>query len=74
MNVDWAIDRLRDLRNEYTNGERQLLELQERQTHVRDSMLRIAGAIQVLEELVEKSSAFASRVEIVNGEAAVAVP
>ena len=50
MMVD-ASRRLEQLRAERETGERQLQLLDERRAQVRDTLLRIAGAIQVLEEL-----------------------
>jgi prefoldin subunit 5 len=58
-----ARDRLQRLRSELEAGERQLQLLDERRAHLRDTLLRIAGAIQVLEELEagdEEGSAVAS--------------
>lgn len=42
--------RLETLRAEHESGRRALAELEEKQTALRDTMLRISGAIQVLEE------------------------
>lgn len=44
-------ERLEELRVERMKGERQLEALQQQRRAVRDTVLRIAGAIQVLEEL-----------------------
>lgn len=43
--------RLAELREEARKGEEMLAELQQRQAALRDTLLRIHGAIQVLEEL-----------------------
>jgi hypothetical protein len=43
--------RLAELRAEFETGQRMLADLEERREKVRESMLRIAGAIQVLEEV-----------------------
>lgn len=43
--------RLAELRDEARKGEEMLAELQQRQAALRDTLLRIHGAIQVLEEL-----------------------
>jgi|GEM_PF-2638068 len=67
--VGWTIERLRKLRVEYANGETQLQDLEERRARLRDSMLRIGGAIQVLEELIEHSGAFSDEAVTTNGEA-----
>jgi prefoldin subunit 5 len=44
--------RLAELREEFEAGQRLLAELDEKREKLRESMLRIAGAIQVLEEMV----------------------
>jgi uncharacterized coiled-coil protein SlyX len=51
--------RLNELKGELSAGESLLAELQEKQTSLRQTMLRISGAIQVLEELIatEKGTA-----------------
>lgn len=48
--------RLSELRQELATGERALAELDQRREHLVSSMLRIAGAVQVLEELSESES------------------
>jgi uncharacterized coiled-coil protein SlyX len=42
--------RLRDLKAEYAAGQQMLTELETRQANLRTTLLRISGAIQVLEE------------------------
>jgi predicted nuclease with TOPRIM domain len=42
--------RLTELRAEYDSGQRALAELEQKQATLRDTVLRISGAIQVLEE------------------------
>lgn len=42
--------RLTELRGEYESGRRALAELEQKQATLRDTVLRISGAIQVLEE------------------------
>ena len=44
-------ERLRELRGELEKGARQLESLDRRRGELRDTLLRIEGAIQVLEEL-----------------------
>ena len=44
--------RLAELRAEQEKGEQMLAEMQARQAALRETLLRISGAIQVLEELV----------------------
>ncbi len=45
-------DRLTQLRAEHENGQRMLAELDARRDSLRTTLLRIAGAVQVLEELL----------------------
>jgi hypothetical protein len=42
--------RLRDLKAEFESGQKMLAELEAKQANLRDTLLRISGAIQVLEE------------------------
>jgi hypothetical protein len=44
-------ERLASLQEEYGKGERLLAEIDERRREVRDTLLRISGAIQVLREV-----------------------
>ena len=44
-------NRLQTLREEFDKGQRQLEQLERQRQDVRDTLLRISGAIQVLEEL-----------------------
>lgn len=48
--------RLDELRQEYQLGEARLRELLQQETSLRETLLRISGAIQVLEELMGSSS------------------
>jgi uncharacterized coiled-coil protein SlyX len=50
--------RLNELREEYASGQKVMSELQGRQAELHQTLLRISGAIQVLEEL-SKSEASA---------------
>ncbi|MBP6468940.1 MAG: hypothetical protein KA773_00795 [Chloroflexi bacterium] len=45
--------KLQELRYEYAKGQQQLAQLDQRRQELRDTMLRISGAIAVLEELQE---------------------
>lgn len=57
--LDWGIERLRQLRDDFAATEAQLRELDRVRAELRDSLLRLSGAIQVLEEMIEGSPAFA---------------
>ncbi len=48
---DQISHRLKELRAEFEAGQKMLEELEVKRDRLRESMLRIAGAIQVLEEL-----------------------
>ena len=45
--------RLQQLRNEYETGQKMLADLEAKQLSLRETLLRIDGAIQVLEEVLE---------------------
>lgn len=64
-------DRLERLRGEWERGERQLELLDRHRAELRDTLLRISGAIQVLEELQTGSPPRAA--EAVHGASAGAV-
>jgi hypothetical protein len=49
---DRMIERLAELRQELVLGEQRLRELERERTDVQQTVLRIAGAVQVLEELL----------------------
>lgn len=44
--------RLKELKEEYQKGQEQLIALEQETTNLGNTMLRISGAIQVLEELI----------------------
>jgi prefoldin subunit 5 len=44
-------ERLKTLEEEYRKGQQMLSELDQRRAEIRDTLLRIAGAIQILKEL-----------------------
>jgi predicted nuclease with TOPRIM domain len=46
--------RLEELKREYETGQARLRELESETAYVRETMLRISGAIQVIQELLEK--------------------
>ncbi|WP_048158988.1 hypothetical protein [Methanosarcina sp. WWM596] len=43
--------RLNELRTEFESGQKMFADLESKQANLRDTLLRISGAIQVLEEL-----------------------
>ena len=47
-------NRLKELKAEFESGQKALADLENRQANLRDSLLRISGAIQVLEEELRK--------------------
>ena len=49
---DQLENRLSDLKNEYDQGQKMLAELDTRREKTAQAMLRISGAIQVLEEML----------------------
>ena len=60
--------RLEELKSELSAGEKLLAELQAKQASVQQTMLRIAGAIQVLEELLGPSARDEDGNPLSNGE------
>jgi hypothetical protein len=52
---DQIEQRLTELRSEFEAGQQMLTDLATREANIRQSMLRISGAIQALEELLERS-------------------
>jgi hypothetical protein len=55
MSDDRIQARLADLRREYEVGESRLRELTQQEVGLRETLLRISGAIQVLEELSDSA-------------------
>src|SRR5262245_19105156 len=53
---DQLEQRLRDLKAEYAAGQQMLTDLETRQATLRETLLRISGAIQVLEEELAKTA------------------
>jgi predicted nuclease with TOPRIM domain len=54
MHNDQLLDRLASLKKEFETGQKRLSELEAEQAYVREAMLRISGAIQVLQELIDE--------------------
>ena len=48
--------RLDDLKKEFEIGQKRLRELEVEQSAVRETMLRISGAIQVLQEIIDDAN------------------
>jgi predicted nuclease with TOPRIM domain len=48
-------DRLNALKSEFENGQNQLAETENKAAQLRQTLLRISGAIQVLEEVLSES-------------------
>ncbi|NJM61460.1 MAG: hypothetical protein HC849_16705 [Oscillatoriales cyanobacterium RU_3_3] len=48
--------RLQSLKSEFEAGQKMLADLEAQQASLRDTLLRISGAIQVLEEVLSKAS------------------
>jgi len=44
--------RLEELKSEFESGQKMLADLEAKQVNLRETLLRISGAIQVLEELL----------------------
>jgi hypothetical protein len=55
--TEQALTRLAELQREYEVGQRRLQELVAQEVAIRETLLRISGAIQVLEELTGPSPA-----------------
>ena len=48
-------ERLTELENEYEKGQQMLFELEKKVSNTRDTLLRMAGAIQVLKEELDEN-------------------
>jgi predicted nuclease with TOPRIM domain len=53
---DQLSERLTQLKSEFESGQKVLRDLEARQQDVRDTLLRIGGAIQVLEEMLQAAA------------------
>jgi hypothetical protein len=56
--LEWTLNRLTELRSEYATGNARLADLARRQDELRVSVLRIEGAIRVLEEQIAQTQPF----------------
>jgi hypothetical protein len=66
--------RLEELRHEYEVGQRRLQELMAQEVSIRETLLRISGAIQVLEELTGDEAQPSSATPSVAGDGVPAEP
>lgn len=57
--------RLKELKAEFESGQKMLNDLEVRQAGLRNTLIRISGAIQVLEELLNRESAEKQTPEVV---------
>ena len=55
--------RLEELRSEFESGQTMMTDLENRRAQIRSSLLRISGAIQVLEEMLNHQSTLERSVE-----------
>ena len=53
--------RLAELKTEYEQGEKMLSDLDARREQVRQTLLRISGAVQILEEMLKVEDAVAEK-------------
>lgn len=58
-------DRLDELRREFEKGRERLEALDRERQQLRDTMLRISGAIQVIEELLGQQVSQSSQAEVI---------
>lgn len=61
--------RLKELKIEFESGQKMLADLEVRQANLRNTLLRISGAIQVLEEALSQESQLQLRDAVQQGEA-----
>lgn len=59
MSKEYIQQRLQSLKTEYMSGQQMLTDLEAKQANLRETMLRISGAIQVLQELLDEGSEIA---------------
>jgi hypothetical protein len=66
---DQLAQRLQQLKVEFQAGQSMLLELEQKRTNLEHTMLRISGAVQVLEELLAAEKAATDGEESTSGAA-----
>lgn len=49
-------ERLNELNEEYSSGQQMLLEIENKRQELRERILRISGAIQILQEVLEENN------------------
>jgi hypothetical protein len=59
--IEWTINRLTELRSEYATGNARLAELARSRDELRAGVLRVEGAIRVLEEQIAQLGSFAEQ-------------
>jgi hypothetical protein len=69
---DQMEQRLQELKHEYEAGQKMLADLEQKKMNLEQTMLRISGAIQVLEEMLAADPSAGGQVPA--GEARAAVP
>ena len=57
--------RLKELKDEFTSGQKMLADLETQQANLKSTLLRISGAIQVLEELLVEMKSVNSEADAV---------
>ncbi len=57
--------RLEDLKREFQTGQTRLRDIEQQGTQLRETLLRISGAVQVLEELLAEEKS--QDIEVANG-------
>lgn len=69
--IERVTDRIAVLRQEHRAGEEQVRALENRQRDLRSTLLRISGAIQVLEEMLDEARQTAASDSAASGVASV---
>jgi len=59
------LDRLQQLKDELQKGQQEMARLDRQRLELRDTMLRISGAIQIIEELLAQQGLHRPEIELV---------
>ena len=59
------LDRLQQLKDELQRGQQEMTRLDRQRLELRDTMLRISGAIQIIEELLARQDSRRPEIELV---------